>query len=137
MSKTTDLSPELQEWAKDWITGLTESGTMEELMSAFAKELLPYAAAAARRAQQQRLNPDAEVVLVKLRPFLAGLADTMERMTLNPDVMAASTETWRDLSDASIELNNWIRFIDEIEIGAGEAAVHPSAEIVMRTGGVQ
>jgi hypothetical protein len=134
MATITELDPQAQEWIKEWIIGLTESGTMEDVLAAFARELLPYARAAARRAQHKHLGVDANVAILKLRPYLVNLVDSLTEIASNPGLMSEGSEQeWRRLTTAMVELRNWIDFLDSIELQ--EAIVHPSAEVLMQKGG--
>lgn len=120
----------------DWLTPLTEDGTMDTLFHRFVAELAPFAAVAAQQALRESLSPNPEAILVNVRQFLGRLLDTFETMSLNPDMMAVSHESWAEMVRAMTDLRDWIHFLERRNAPHQEAVVHPTADVILSKGNV-
>jgi hypothetical protein len=134
-SRNLQICPDLaRQIVNEWMEPMAENGNFDELMQAVAKALAPHAEAVARRILRSRMPDDPEVLLTELNGFLEKVSDKFSCVMLDPDAMAAMDhETYRDLVETHLEVNQWIVLLESRR--SQEATVHPSAAVIIERGG--
>jgi hypothetical protein len=123
--------------AMEWFTAVTENGVFDEIMQSVVSDLVPYARAAAARANRRLVaTQDNEMMLVRLGATLQRLATTFEDISLNPDMMAVAGTSAQDILHAITDIHDWLYLLDHREDAMPQAVVAPSAAAVMANGGV-
>jgi len=120
---------------EEYLEPLTEDGTLDSLFKAFVDELTPYASAAARRAFERCFaRRNAEDAIVSMRVFMLGLSDHLQRV-LRDEKVSLTYEHVRLLDRATIDLKNWVAFLDRWPADPLEPSVPPAADIILAGGG--